>query len=59
VFLPLVIDFAGSSWRSRPWGTIQAGIILCAALSLAGVAVAMIGTGPRPVLVADRPPHAV
>ena len=38
-------------------GAIQAGMILYAALSLAGVAVAMIGTGPA--LVADRPPHAV
>ena len=37
----------------------QAGMSLCAALSLAGVAVAMIGTGPRPALVADRPPRAV
>jgi MFS family permease len=37
----------------------QAGMILCAALSLAGVAVAMIGTGQRPALVPDRPPRAV
>jgi hypothetical protein len=34
-------------------------MIFCAALSQACVVVAMIGTGPRPDLVADRPPHAV
>ena len=37
----------------------QAGMILCAALSLAGVAVAMIATGTRPALVSDRPPRTV
>jgi MFS family permease len=37
----------------------EAGMILCAALSLAGVAVALIGTGTRPALVSDRPPRAV
>ncbi len=37
----------------------QAGMILCAALFLAGVAVALIGTETRPALAADRPPRAV
>ena len=36
----------------------QARMILCAVLSLAGVAVALIGTGTRPALVPDRPPRA-
>jgi hypothetical protein len=36
----------------------EAGMILCAALSLAGVAVALIGTGTRPALVAEGPPRA-
>jgi EmrB/QacA subfamily drug resistance transporter len=37
----------------------EAGMILCAALSLAGVAVALIGTGTRPALIAERPPRAL
>jgi hypothetical protein len=37
----------------------EAGMILRAALSLVGVAVAIIGTGTRPALAADRPPRAV
>jgi hypothetical protein len=37
----------------------EAGMILCAALSLAGVAVALIGTGSRPALIAERPPRAL
>jgi hypothetical protein len=37
----------------------EADMILCTALSLAGVAVAIIGTGTRPALAADRPPRAV
>jgi hypothetical protein len=32
----------------------QAGMILCAALSLAGVAVAMIAAGTKPALISDR-----
>ena len=37
----------------------EVGMILCAALSLAGVAVAITGTGARPALAADRLPRAV
>jgi hypothetical protein len=37
----------------------QEGMILCAALSLAGVAVAMIATGTKPALISDRSPRSV
>jgi hypothetical protein len=36
----------------------EAGMILCAALSLAGAAMALIRTGPHPARIADRPPRA-